>query len=263
MAESKDTLRIAAVGDLHRSKSSAGHQSLFAAVADHADVLCLCGDLTDYGQPEEARALAQEIGTLLKIPVVAVLGNHDHESGRAAEVISLLRDSGITVLDGDAVEIHGVGFAGTKGFGGGFGSRTLAPWGEDSVKRFVHEAVDEALKLESALVKLRTPQRVALLHYSPVEATVQGEPREIYPFLGSSRLEEPLNRFKVSAIFHGHAHHGTAEGHTATGAPVYNVALPLLARTYPQQPPVRFVEIKVAAQELEHDRRLTDRRLSH
>jgi Icc-related predicted phosphoesterase len=262
MAEPKTTIRIAAVGDLHRGKGSASVlQSMFASLEDRADVLLLCGDLTDYGLPEEAQTLARDVLSAVKMPVLAVLGNHDHESGHAAEVIAILRDGGLTVLDGDACEVHGVGFAGTKGFGGGFGPRTLAPWGEESIKRFVHEAIDEALKLESALAKLGTSQRVVLLHYSPIEGTVQGEPREIFPFLGSSRLEEPLNRFAVTAVFHGHAHHGSPEGRTASGVPVYNVAMPLLKRLKPEEAPVRIVEIPVVAPAVpEPNRRATDRR---
>jgi Icc-related predicted phosphoesterase len=138
-----------------------------------------------------------------------------------------------------------VGFAGAKGFMGGFGRRTLEPWGEEATKRFVHEAADEAMKLGAALAKLRTSQRVAVLHYAPIEATVVGEPPEIYAFLGSSRLEEPLNRYEVTAAFHGHAHHGSAEGRTAGGAVVYNVALPLLKALQPDQPPFRIVELVV------------------
>lgn len=132
-----------------------------------------------------------------------------------------------------------------KGFAGGFGPRVLAPWGEATIKRFVHEAVDEALKLESALARRRTQQRIAVLHYSPIQATVEGEPCEIYPFLGSSRLEEPLSRYPVTAVFHGHAHHGSPEGRTAAGAPVYNVSMPLLKRAYPDQPPFRVTEVPV------------------
>jgi Icc-related predicted phosphoesterase len=143
-------------------------------------------------------------------------------------------------------EVHEVGFAGVKGFAGGFGQYALQPWGETAIKHFVHEAVDEALKLESALAKLRTPQRVALLHYSPIRETVEGEPPEIFPFLGSSRLEEPLNRYAVTAVFHGHAHHGSPEGRTTAGIPVYNVAMPILQRILPNQPKFRIVDIPVA-----------------
>jgi Icc-related predicted phosphoesterase len=260
MTDARETIRIAAVGDLHYGKASPGaYQALFASLADRADVLLLCGDLTDYGQQDEAKALVRDLGAL-KIPILAVLGNHDHESGRPGDVAAVLHDAGIKVLDGDSVEVRGVGFAGVKGFAGGFGPRMLAPWGEDSIKHFVHEAVDEALKLDSALAKLRTPRRIAFMHYAPIEATVHGEPREIFAFLGSSRLEEPLNRFRVSAVFHGHAHHGSAEGRIACGAPVYNVAQPLLQRLYPDRQPVRIVEIPIAEIVPEVERRVTDRR---
>jgi Icc-related predicted phosphoesterase len=119
----------------------------------------------------------------------------------------------------------------------------LAPWGEESIKHFVHEAITEALKLESALAKLRMPQRIAVLHYAPIRATVEGEPLEIFPFLGSSRLEEPLNRYSVTAVFHGHAHHGSFEGRTHSNVPVYNVALPLLRQTFPDRPPFYLLRL--------------------
>jgi Icc-related predicted phosphoesterase len=155
----------------------------------------------------------------------------------------MLTDAGVQVLDGEAVEIAGIGFAGVKGFPGGFGRGTLGAWGEPGVKQFVQHAIDEAMKLESALARLRTPQRVAILHYSPIRETVEGEPSEIFPYLGTSRLEEPLNRYPVNAVFHGHAHHGTLEGRTSKGTPVYNVALPLLMSRFPDRPPYRVVEI--------------------
>jgi Icc-related predicted phosphoesterase len=147
-----------------------------------------------------------------------------------------MRDAGVVVLDGDAQDVLGVGFAGVKGFGGGFGPRALGPWGEDIFKRFVHEAVEEALKLESALARLRTLHRIAILHYAPVRDTVEGEPLEIFPFLGSSRLEEPLNRYQVTAVVHGHAHRGQPTGRTSAGVPVYNVSLPLMQRLNPARP---------------------------
>jgi Icc-related predicted phosphoesterase len=206
-------------------------------------VLLLCGDLIDYGLAEEARLLAKELTTVVKIPIVAVLGNHEYETGQADEVARIFVDAGILLLDGEAHEIHGVGFAGAKGFGGGFGAYALQAWGEPQTKQFVHEAVNETLKLESALAKLRTPQRVVLLHYAPIQTTVVGEPLEIFAFLGSSRLEEPINRYQVNAVFHGHAHRGTAEGQTKDGVPVYNVAMPLLRRAFPERPPFRVVEL--------------------
>ncbi|HET7745731.1 MAG TPA: metallophosphoesterase [Vicinamibacteria bacterium] len=242
--EDRRTLRIAAVADVHCSKAPPGGLGpLFTAAAEKADVLVLAGDLTDYGHPEEARNLAQELSGV-RIPVVAVLGNHDCESNAEEEVKRILGEARVHVLDGDGIEIQGVGFAGVKGFGGGFGRRTLEPWGETATKAFVREAVDEALKLESALARLRTPQRVAVLHYSPIEATVEGEPREIFPFLGSSRLEEPINRYNVAVAFHGHAHRGSPEGRTSAGIPVYNVAMPLLKRLGTDLP-VRYVDVEV------------------
>ena len=237
-------LRIAAVGDIHVSKQSVGKfQPLFAQISDSADVLVLCGDFTDYGLPDEARILARELSATVKIPVIAVLGNHDYESDQQDEIRRVLSDAGVSVLDGEVVEVLGVGFAGVKGFAGGFGRGALGPWGEKAIKRFVQEAVDEALKLEAALARLRTQRRVAVLHYAPIRGTVEGEPPEILPYLGSSRLEEPINRYRVSAVFHGHAHRGAPEGRTATGIPVYNVAMPLLARLNPDRPPFLILEL--------------------
>ncbi len=237
-------LRIAAIGDIHVSKSSQGvFHPLFAQISQTSDVLLLCGDFTDYGLPEEARILARELTTAVNIPVIAVLGNHDFEGGHQDEIRQILADAGVFVLDGEATEVHGVGFAGVKGFCGGFGRGALGPWGERAIKNFVQEAVDESLKLESALARLRTTRRVALLHYAPIRATVEGEPPEIYPYLGSGRLEEPINRYRVNAVFHGHAHRGTAEGRTTAGVPVYNVAMPLLARLNPDRPPFLIVEL--------------------
>jgi Icc-related predicted phosphoesterase len=244
MTKTPGTIRIAAVADLHFGHAGAGPplRSMFEQLAERADVLALCGDLTDRGDPDEARALARALSSVT-IPTVAVLGNHDHELGKVAEVSQILSDAGVRVLDGEACEIHGVGFAGVKGFAGGFGRGALGPWGEEIIKRFVHEALDEALKLETALSRLRTERRVVLLHYSPIEGTVEGEPREIFPYLGSSRLEEPLTRYPVDAVFHGHAHHGSPEGRTMGNVPVYNVSIALLRRLYPDQPPFRILEL--------------------
>jgi len=240
----RTTVRVAAVGDLHCGRNpQTPLQPLLASVSERADALVLCGDLTDHGAPDEARGLAKELGAL-KVPIVAVLGNHDFEAGKQDEIRKILADAGVCVLDGESCEFHGIGFAGVKGFCGGFGARALAPWGEDTIKRFVHEAVDEALKLESALARLRSVTRVAVLHYAPIQATVEGEACEIYPFLGSSRLEEPLVRYPVAAVFHGHAHQGRLEGRTRNDVPVFNVAQPLLERTLPGQPGFRVVEIE-------------------
>jgi Icc-related predicted phosphoesterase len=246
MTTTKGLVRLAAVGDLHYGKTSRGQlQPLFNAVtrAD-ADILLLLGDLTDYGLAEEAAELARELTGGIKIPIIAVLGNHDYEAGAVDEVTRILTEAGVKLLDGESVEVLGIGFAGVKGFAGGFGRGVLGPWGEDAVKRFVHEAVNEALKLESALARLRTESRIAMLHYAPIAETVEGEPREIYPYLGCGRLEEPLTRYQVTAVFHGHAHHGKLEGKTANGTPVYNVSMPLLASQNPEQP-LRLLDIAV------------------
>lgn len=244
MATTTGAIRLAAMSDIHVGKTAQGGLApIFAQVSERSDVLVMCGDLTDYGLPEEARVLAREIATALRVPCVTVLGNHDFEAGKADEVRQILVDAGVTVLDGDSCELNGVGFAGVKGFCGGFGRGALGPWGEDIIKSFVREAVNEAFKLESALARLRAPHRVALLHYSPIRATVEGEPLEIFPYLGSSRLEEPLTRYPVTAVIHGHAHNGSLEGRTAAGTPVYNVAMPLLKKCRPEQPPFRVIEV--------------------
>jgi len=216
---------------------------LLRSVNEVADFLLLCGDLTDYGLPEEAHILVGELAEAVKIPIVAVLGNHDFESGQSVEVCRILTEAGIKVLDGEAHEVQGTGIAGAKGFAGGFGRATLGAWGEPATKRFVQEAIDEAMKFEGALARLRTTQRIAMLHYAPIKGTVEGEPLEIYSYLGTSRLEEPLNRHPVNMVFHGHAHHGALEGRTSTGIPVFNVAMPLLMRTFPNRPPFRVFEI--------------------
>lgn len=242
----KDKVRVGAIADLHYTKyPEPTLREMLTQAGRECDVLLLGGDLTDHGLPEEAQGLAREVHSAVGVPVIAVLGNHDYESGKQEELKKILGDGGIQVLDGDAVEVCGVGFAGIKGFAGGFGKRALGPWGEDIIKAFVHEAVNEALKLESALARLRHRPRVALLHYSPIAATVEGEPPEIFPFLGCSRLEEPLHRYPVDVVFHGHAHRGQPEGKTAAGVPVYNVSVQLLRQLWPDRPPVRVVELPV------------------
>jgi Icc-related predicted phosphoesterase len=244
-----DVVRVAAVGDLHCGKASQGaFQPLFARMTESADVVVMCGDLTDYGLPDEARVLAREVGGSLKLPVVGVFGNHDYESGHADEVRAILAEAGVRILDGDGAEIRGVGFAGVKGFAGGFGEHALQSWGEPVLKMFVREAVEEALKLEAALARLRTPRRIAVLHYAPIRATVETEPPEIVPFLGSSRLEEPINRYNTTLVVHGHAHHGAAEGRTTTGVPVYNVSVPVLRAAFPEQPTFRVFEVPVSTE---------------
>ena len=240
--------RIAAVGDVHCKKNSQGTLlPLFKAIAESAHIMVLCGDLTDYGTAEETRVLIQEMAPALKLPTVAVLGNHDFESGKQNEVKQLLVDAGVMVLDGEAVEIEGIGFAGCKGFAGGFGRGVLGAWGEPAIKDFVQESLNEVLKLESGLARLRTAHRVVVLHYAPIQATVEGEPREIFPYLGTSRLEEPINRHGATLVLHGHAHSGTPEGKTSNGIPVYNVAMPLLKKAFPAQPGFRLFHLDTAA----------------
>jgi Icc-related predicted phosphoesterase len=178
----------------------------------------------------------------LRLPIVAVLGNHDYESGSEADLIRMMTNEGIKLLDGTAYERDGIGFAGTKGFPGGFGRGALTAFGEVEVKAFVQAAIDEAMKLEKAMSQLRTEKRVVVLHYAPVVETVRGESPEIFPYMGSSRLAEVIDRHGADLIFHGHAHHGAPEGKTTAGIPVHNVALPILQS---QTPPavVRVFEL--------------------
>jgi Icc-related predicted phosphoesterase len=246
MSEEKQSLRLAALADLHYSAKSHGAlQDVFSQISAAADVFLLCGDLTDAGLPQEAEVLVKDLSTYVKIPMVAVLGNHDYETGHQDQVKELLVSVGVRVLDGTFCEIAGVGFAGVKGFAGGFGRVALQPWGETAIKHFVQEAVNEAAKLESALAGLQTGQRVVLLHYAPIRTTVVGENIEIFPFLGSSRLEEPINQFKPAAVFHGHAHGGNPEGRTGSGVPVYNASQAVLRRAFPEKPPFRLIEVRV------------------
>jgi Icc-related predicted phosphoesterase len=242
------TVRIAAVGDVHCGRGAQTTlRPFFAQMGEAGDVILLCGDLTDYGLPEEAHHLVQELSECLHRPVLAVLGNHDYESGKQDDIRGILCEGGVTMLDGDACDACGIGFVGVKGFAGGFGDYCLEPWGEDAIKSFVREGVSEALKLEAALARLHAEPRVALLHYAPIDSTLVGEPAQVFPFLGSRRLEEPLNRFRVSVVFHGHAHNGSPEGRTSEGIPVYNVAKPLLERRFPGSPGFRVVEVSVPA----------------
>lgn len=243
-----DVIRIAAVADVHCPRTSPSVlEQMFRQLADEADVLILAGDVTDHGTADEAETLVHVLTASVRMPIVAVLGNHDFEHGTPDEVIDVLADGGVQVLDGDTCEIHGVGFAGAKGFGGGFGRWTLGAWGEPAVKSFVQDALDEAMKLETALSRLETVRRVAVLHYAPIRGTVVGEPEEIFPFLGSSRLEEPLRRYPVDLVVHGHAHLGAAEGATERGTPVYNVSMPVLQRAGIDDPPMRLIELPLAA----------------
>ncbi len=235
-------MRIAATADLHFTPQSYDHiREQMSHVRDEADLLVLAGDLTNYGKPQEMESLLNAL-VRLRVPVVAVLGNHDYESGHEAELMHMMTAEGIKVLDGTGYEREGVGFAGTKGFPGGFGRSVLTAFGEREVKAFVQAAIDEALKLERALSQLRTEKRVVVLHYAPIAATVKGESPEIFPYLGTSRLAEVVDRHGASLILHGHAHHGFNEGKTTGGIPVYNVALHLVAADHPPRP-YKIIEI--------------------
>lgn len=223
-------VRVAAVGDLHARLDRPGRlRRAFKAVNEEAELLLLAGDLTDHGALEEAEMVVDEL-SVVRVPKVAVLGNHDHESGHAAQLAVILGRGGIRVLDGE-VYVHEdrLGIAGVKGFCGGFGEATLEPWGEAMVKQFVLEAVNESLKLETALARVRRfERRVALMHYAPVHETIEGENPELAPFLGCSRLSEPLDKFAATLAIHGHAHRGQLRGRTQRGHPVFNAAMELL-----------------------------------
>jgi Icc-related predicted phosphoesterase len=230
MSPSNEPIRLAAIGDLHVTEASEHrYRDLFAEISEAADVLALCGDLTNFGKTREAEILAEDLRHCT-IPTVAVLGNHDFECGQAEEVAKILHGAGVTVLAEQAVVIEGVGFAGVKGFLGGFGRGELGAFGEPAIKAFVDAALDEARRLENALRSLKTERNVAVLHYAPVLDTVVGEPLEIYPFLGCSRLADAIDRFDhVAAVVHGHAHRGTYRGATPRGTPVYNCAQMVVA----------------------------------
>jgi Icc-related predicted phosphoesterase len=235
-------MRIAATADLHFSPQSYDRiREQMQRIRDEADLLILAGDLTNFGKVEEMHSLLNAL-VRLRVPIVAVLGNHDYESGLQEELIKMMTTEGIKVLDGSSYERDGVGFAGTKGFYGGFGRGALTAFGEPEVKQFVQAGLNEALKLERALSQLRAEKRIVVTHYSPVRETVEGEPMDIFPFLGSSRLAEVIDRFGAVFAVHGHAHHGTAEGKTTGGIPVYNCAINLcLARE--GGPPYRIFDV--------------------
>ncbi|MEJ8757315.1 metallophosphoesterase [Pontibacter sp. H259] len=246
MDKKKIKTRIAAVGDIHVRDTDKGKWTdFFKEVSADADVLLICGDLTDHGRASEAEILSQELRAC-SIPVVAVLGNHDYDHNEHNEIRTTLAQAGVNMLDGDMIVLEGVGFAGVKGFGGGFNRAMLAMFGEPMMKQFVQEAVDESLKLDGALSRLETEHpdvpKIAVLHYAPISATIEGEPEAIYPFLGSSRLAEPLERRQVYAAFHGHAHVGTLEGQTAKGVKVFNVAKPLLQKL---EKPISYFVLEV------------------
>ncbi len=230
-------MRIAATADLHFSPQSYDRiREQMNRVRDEADLLILAGDLTNYGRPQEMESLLNAL-VRIRVPVVAVLGNHDYESDQQEELMRMMTAEGVKVLDGTGYERDGVGFAGTKGFIGGFGRGVLTAFGEREIKTFVQAAIDEALKLERALSQLRVEKRIVVLHYSPIASTVKGEAPEIFPYLGTSRLAEVVDRHGADLVVHGHAHHGTPDGMTVGGIPVHNVALGLLQA---HQPPCAY-----------------------
>lgn len=229
-------MRIAAIADLHFSPQ--GYDRIRDAMnrlRDEADLLVIAGDVTNLGKPEEMESMLASF-MRIRVPIVAVLGNHDYESGRQEELAKMMIAEGVKLLDGSGYERDGIGFAGTKGFLGGFGRGVLTAFGEPEVKAFVQSAIDETLKLERALSMLRTEKRIVVTHYAPIVDTVRGEPEQIFPYLGSGRLSEIIDRHQALLAVHGHAHRGALEGKTTGGIPVYNVAMPLLMSRTPPLP---------------------------
>ncbi|WP_202918848.1 metallophosphoesterase family protein [Saccharothrix deserti] len=229
-------IRIAAVGDVHLGEDARGRlRPALEQLGDRADVLLLAGDLTRHGTVSEARVVADEFGGL-PVPVVAVLGNHDHHDDKPDEVTAVLRDAGITVLEGETATIgvdgRTLGVAGVKGFGGGFAGKCGSAFGEPEMKAFIRHTTDIADSLRIALDSLDTDVKVALTHYSPVPDTLRGEPPEIYPFLGSYLLGEAIDATETHLAVHGHAHFGNEQGMTPGGVRVRNVAQPVIRSAY-------------------------------
>ena len=229
-------IRIAAVGDIHVSAASRGELApLLATLPAAADVLLLAGDLTQLGRLAEAEVLAAELAAVT-VPIVAVLGNHDHHSDQAHEIRATLERAGVTMLEGESVTLtigsETLGIAGVKGFCGGFGDAHGHKFGEPEMKAFVQASDDAARALEAQLASLRADFRVALLHYAPVPDTLEGERLEIFPFLGAYQLAGALDRAGADLALHGHAHHGSHAGATPGGIPVRNVAMPVIRKAY-------------------------------
>ena len=229
-------MKIAAAADIHaRAGDAEVLRALASSAARDADVLILGGDLTDLGRLEEAEVLLRVFGDC-PIPVIATLGNHDYESGNAEQLSRLLAESAIHLLDRSSVVIDGVGFSGVKGFCGGFDETIANSFGEELFKAWVTEGIREAEALKNELRALETERRVAVLHYAPIRATIEGEPPEIHAFLGTSRLGAALDDGHATIAFHGHAHNGPFKGKTPGGVPVFNVSLPVLAQEGLEQP---------------------------
>jgi len=229
-------IRVAAVGDVHMDVDLLGrYRPALEQLPERADALLLAGDLTRHGTPDEARCAAQEFGGL-DVPVVAVLGNHDYHSDQEEAVADVLREAGIVVLEGDSVCLQTaggrLGVAAVKGFGGGFAGRCASAFGEPEMKAFIGVTERSANTLEKCLQELDCEVRVALTHYAPVPETLQGEPLEIYPFLGSYLLGEAIDEGKADLALHGHAHMGSERGVTPGGVRVRNVAHPVIKQAY-------------------------------
>jgi Icc-related predicted phosphoesterase len=229
-------IRIAAVGDVHLGEDARGLlRPALENLPEHADALLLAGDLTRHGTADEAHVVADEFRDL-PVPVVAVLGNHDHHGDMPDDIAKILEDSGIRVLEGDAVTLelngHRVGIAGVKGFGGGFAGKCASNFGEPEMKAFVEHTIQRADRLRDALSSLDTDIRIALTHYSPIPETLRGEPPEIYPFLGCYQLGEVIDECGVDLALHGHAHFGCEQGVTPGGVRVRNVAQPVIRSAY-------------------------------
>ena len=229
-------MRLAAVADIHiRAENHERDVNQFSAVNDLADALVIAGDFTNHGMPDEMRGVLAVIEHI-HIPIIAVLGNHDHESGHQDELAGMLRLAGVHLLDGHCYEMDGTGFAGTKGFCGGFAPYELMPFGEQGIKTFVEIAEREAIKLDYGLAQIQGPKKVTITHYSPIKETIAGEPEAIFPFLGSSRLERALESHRPLLALHGHAHKGTFSAETKSGIRVCNVALPILRQRGEEHP---------------------------
>ena len=229
-------IRIAAVGDVHVGLDSVGMLApKWTGLAAEADVFLLAGDLTKGGKVEEAAVLVDELERA-DVPVIAVLGNHDHHAGRPDDVRALLVDAGVQVLEGETATIDvagsSVGVVGAKGFGGGFEGATASEFGEEEMKAFVRHTKERAQAIDRELELLEADVRIVLMHYSPIRDTLHGEPAEIYPFLGSYLLAEPCDRALVDLVLHGHAHRGATHGATPGGVPVRNVAQAVIERPY-------------------------------
>ncbi len=220
-------MKIVAIGDIHcRLDTTDLIEELLGDLEHNLDGLLLAGDLTDNGLPEEAEVLVEQLKHYASsIPVIAILGNHDHENGNAEQITSIMRDADVIMLEGTAYEVNKVGFVGVKGFCGGFDENLIQPFGEAALKTFIHTSINEALSLENALSKLQECEhKIALLHYAPITATLIGEPKELFPFLGTSWLADAVDRRGADLILHGHAHHGSPFGRTRGDIPVYNVS---------------------------------------